>query len=99
VVQAPAVILAPPPMASARPAHREAAAKPSAPTFAGARQPVPQRHLTLLLRDVGVGLGLAKHLIGESQQLVEDHLQEIVDAWNRHRKVIERGLVWRRAKP
>ena len=28
--------------------------------------------------------GLAKHLIGEAQQLVEDHLQEIVDAWNKH---------------
>jgi hypothetical protein len=28
--------------------------------------------------------GLAKHLIGVAQQLVEDHLQEIVDAWNEH---------------
>ena len=28
--------------------------------------------------------GLAKHIIGEAQQLVEDHLQEIVDAWNKH---------------
>jgi len=28
--------------------------------------------------------GLAKHVIGEAQQLVEDHLQEIIDAWNKH---------------
>ena len=29
-------------------------------------------------------IGLAKHVIGEAQQLVEDHLQEIIDAWNQH---------------
>lgn len=28
--------------------------------------------------------GLAKHVIGEAQQLVEDHLQEIINAWNKH---------------
>jgi hypothetical protein len=28
--------------------------------------------------------GLVKHVIGEAQQLVEDHLQEIIDAWNKH---------------
>ena len=28
--------------------------------------------------------GLAKHVVTEAQQLVEDHLQEIVDAWNEH---------------
>ena len=28
--------------------------------------------------------GLAKHIIGEAQQLVEDHRQEIIDAWNKH---------------
>jgi hypothetical protein len=28
--------------------------------------------------------GLAKHVIGEAQQLVEDHLQEIIDAWDKH---------------
>ena len=27
---------------------------------------------------------LAKHVIGEAQQLVEDHRQEIIDAWNKH---------------
>ena len=28
--------------------------------------------------------GLAKHVIGEAQQLVEDHRQEIIDAWNKY---------------
>jgi hypothetical protein len=28
--------------------------------------------------------GSAKHVIGEAQQLVEDHLQEIIDAENKH---------------
>ena len=28
--------------------------------------------------------GLAKHVVGEAQQLVEDHLQEIIDAWDKH---------------
>ena len=28
--------------------------------------------------------GLAKHVIGEAQQLVDDHRQEIIDAWNEH---------------
>ena len=28
--------------------------------------------------------GLAKHVISEAQHLVEDHLQEIIDAWNKH---------------
>ena len=28
--------------------------------------------------------GLAKHVIGEAQQLAEDHLKEIIDAWNQH---------------
>ena len=28
--------------------------------------------------------GLAKHVVGEAQQLVEDHLQEIIDAWNKN---------------
>ena len=28
--------------------------------------------------------GLAKHVISEAQHLVEEHLQEIVDAWNKH---------------
>lgn len=28
--------------------------------------------------------GLADHVVGEAQQLVIDHLQEIVDAWNKH---------------
>jgi hypothetical protein len=28
--------------------------------------------------------GLAKHVISEAQHLVEKHLQEIVDAWNKH---------------
>jgi hypothetical protein len=28
--------------------------------------------------------GLGDHLIGEAKQLVLDHLQEIVDAWNKH---------------
>jgi hypothetical protein len=28
--------------------------------------------------------GLEKHVIGEAQQLVEDHRQEIIDAWNEH---------------
>ena len=28
--------------------------------------------------------GLAKHVIGAAQQLVEDHLQEIIDAWDKH---------------
>ena len=28
--------------------------------------------------------GLAKHIIGEAQQLVEDHREEIIDAWNKH---------------
>ena len=28
--------------------------------------------------------GLANHVIGDAQQLVEDHLQEIIDAWNKH---------------
>lgn len=28
--------------------------------------------------------GLAKHVIGEAQQLVEDHRQEIIDAWHKH---------------
>lgn len=28
--------------------------------------------------------GLADHVVGEAEQLVIDHLQEIVDAWNKH---------------
>jgi len=28
--------------------------------------------------------GLATHVVGEAQQLVEDHLQEIIDDWNKH---------------
>ena len=28
--------------------------------------------------------GLAAHLIHEARQLVENHLQEIIDAWNKH---------------
>jgi hypothetical protein len=28
--------------------------------------------------------GLGDHLIGEARQLVMDHVQEIVDAWNKH---------------
>jgi hypothetical protein len=28
--------------------------------------------------------GLAEHVVTQAQQLVEDHLQEIVDAWNEH---------------
>jgi hypothetical protein len=28
--------------------------------------------------------GLGDHVIGEAQQLVVDHLQEIVHAWNKH---------------
>ena len=28
--------------------------------------------------------GLGDHVIGEARQLVADHLQEIVDAWNKH---------------
>jgi len=28
--------------------------------------------------------GLTKHIIGEAQQLVEDHREEIIDAWNKH---------------
>jgi len=28
--------------------------------------------------------GLANHVIEDAQQLVEDHLQEIIDAWNKH---------------
>jgi hypothetical protein len=28
--------------------------------------------------------GLAVHVVNEAKQLVEDHLQEIVDAWNKH---------------
>lgn len=28
--------------------------------------------------------GLADHVVGEAKQLVVDHLQEIVDAWNKH---------------
>jgi hypothetical protein len=28
--------------------------------------------------------GIAKHVVTEAQKLVEDHLQEIVDAWNEH---------------
>lgn len=28
--------------------------------------------------------GLAIHVVNEAKQLVEDHLQEIVDAWNKH---------------
>jgi len=28
--------------------------------------------------------GIAKHVVAEAQKLVEDHLQEIVDAWNEH---------------
>lgn len=55
VAPTPAVILAPTPMASARPGHREAAAKPSAPRFASARQPVPEdddrRRATQLARE------------------------------------------------
>lgn len=26
--------------------------------------------------------GLADHVVNEAKQLVEDHLQEIIDAWN-----------------
>jgi len=28
--------------------------------------------------------GLADHVVSEARQLVTDHLQEIVDAWNKH---------------
>jgi len=28
--------------------------------------------------------GLAPQLVNEAKQLVEDHLQEIIDAWNKH---------------
>ena len=28
--------------------------------------------------------GLADHVVSEAMQLVTDHLQEIVDAWNKH---------------
>jgi hypothetical protein len=28
--------------------------------------------------------GLAKHVVGEAHKLVEDHLQEIIDAWDKH---------------
>ena len=28
--------------------------------------------------------GLPDHLVGEAKQLVEEHLQEIIDAWNKH---------------
>ena len=28
--------------------------------------------------------GIAKHVVTAAQKLVEDHLQEIVDAWNEH---------------
>jgi hypothetical protein len=28
--------------------------------------------------------GLAPHLVNEAKQLAEDHLQEIIDAWNKH---------------
>ena len=28
--------------------------------------------------------GLAKYVVGEAQQLVEDPLQEIIDAWDKH---------------
>jgi hypothetical protein len=55
VAPTPAVIDAPAPMASARPGHREAAAKPSAPRFAGVRQQVPEdddrRRATQLARE------------------------------------------------
>ena len=32
--------------------------------------------------DLAAQTGFAKHVIGEVQQLVEDHRQEILDAWN-----------------
>ena len=28
--------------------------------------------------------GLASHVLNEAKQLVEDHLEEIADAWHRH---------------
>ena len=28
--------------------------------------------------------GLAEHVVSEAKQLVINHLQEIVDAWNKH---------------
>jgi hypothetical protein len=28
--------------------------------------------------------GLAVHVVNEAKQLVEEHLQEIIDAWNKH---------------
>ena len=28
--------------------------------------------------------GLADHVVSEARQFVTDHLQEIVDAWNKH---------------
>ena len=28
--------------------------------------------------------GLAAHVIGEARDLVEDHVEEIVDAWHKH---------------
>ncbi len=28
--------------------------------------------------------GLSSHVVNEAQHLVEDHLKEIVDAWNEH---------------
>jgi hypothetical protein len=28
--------------------------------------------------------GLADHVVSEARQLVTDHLEEIVDAWNKH---------------
>jgi len=28
--------------------------------------------------------GLASHVLNEAKQLVEDHLEEITDAWHRH---------------
>ena len=34
--------------------------------------------------ELAIQTGLAAHVVSEARQLVEDHYQEIVDAWNRH---------------
>jgi len=32
--------------------------------------------------DLATQTGLADHIVNAAKQLVEDHLQEIIDAWN-----------------
>ena len=34
--------------------------------------------------ELSMQTGLSPHIVNAAKQLIEDHLQEIIDAWNKH---------------